>query len=227
MIKTVGIAGLGLIGGSFAKALHGKDYTVYAMNRNPEVLKAASGVIDGALTKENMCLCDLIIIALYPDAIINFFLEYRDYIKKGAIVVDCAGVKERICREISPLAAEKGIHFIGGHPMAGIENSGFSASFAELFAGASMILCKDEYTCDEAVEEAADFFMRLGFGGIKISTPQEHDAVIAYTSQFAHIVSSAYIQSEASRMRRGFSAGSYKDLTRVAKLNEQMWTELF
>jgi len=226
-MKTVGIVGLGLIGGSFAKALHSAGYRVLAMNRSAQVLKEAENVIDGVLTKENMGLCDFIIIALYPEGIIDFFNAHRGCMKKGAIVVDCAGVKGRICQALSPLAKENGIFFIGGHPMAGVENSGFAASFAELFKGAAMILCEDEFTDDGALTAASELFMDAGFGCVKITSPAEHDAVIAYTSQLAHIVSSAYMQSETAQLRRGFSAGSYKDLTRVAKLNERMWAELF
>jgi len=226
-MKTVGIVGLGLIGGSFAKALHSAGYRVLAMNRSAQVLKEAENVIDGVLTQENIGLCDFIIIALYPSGVIDFFNAHRGYMKKGAIVVDCAGVKERICKAISRSASENGIFFIGGHPMAGVENSGFASSFAELFKGAAMILCKDEYTDDGAITAASELFMDAGFGYVKISTPDGHDAAIAYTSQLAHIVSSAYMQSETAKSRRGFSAGSYKDLTRVAKLNERMWTELF
>lgn len=230
MLKNIGLVGLGLIGGCLAKTVKEKtQYHVYAADANEEVLAAAmeEGCVAGPLTKEQIGACDVILLALYPGGIISYMEENLSYIKKGTIVVDCAGVKTSVCKNLSELCKLKGVHFIGGHPMAGIEKSGFSNSFYGLFEGATMILCRDEHTNEEAFQIAKEFFLSLGFGSIKESDYEEHDAVIAYTSQMAHLVSSAYIKSPTCKKRYGFSAGSFKDLTRVAYLNEDMWTELF
>ena len=230
MKRTVGIAGLGLIGGSLAKAIKAKaGARVLGFDINGEVMSAAKeqGAIDGVLTDASIAECSLLIIALYPDEIISYFEGNLPHIRSGTIVVDCGGVKTRICEALSKRAKERSIRFIGGHPMAGIEQSGFSGSFADLFDGATMILCEDSYTDKSALEELRSFFLSIGFGSIKITNAGEHDKIIAYTSQLAHIVSSAYIKSDTVKKRYGFSAGSFKDLTRVARLNEDMWTRLF
>jgi len=230
MKHTVGIAGLGLIGGSMAKAIRAKtDCRIYGMDILPDVVSQAKaqGVIDGELAGGTLAECSLVIIALYPDDVISYFKKNAALLKNGAIVVDCAGNKTRVCAELSGFAQSRSIRFIGGHPMAGIECSGYSCSGAGLFSGATMILCEDAYTDRAALEEMSSFFLSLGFGNIKITTAREHDEVIAYTSQLVHLVSSAYMHSGTAQKRMGFSAGSFKDLTRVAKLNENMWTALF
>jgi len=230
MKQTVGIAGLGLIGGSLAKAIKAKtECRVLGFDIREDVVSLAKeqGAIDGKLTPALLAECTLVIIALYPDDVISYFAENAPYMRNGTIVVDCAGVKTRICEELSARAKEHSVRFVGGHPMAGVECSGYSGSFAELFDGATMIMCRDNYTDSGALEELGSFFLSLGFGSVKITTAREHDEIIAYTSQLAHLASSAYIRSDTVERRYGFSAGSFKDLTRVAKLNEDMWTALF
>ena len=230
MKHTVGIAGLGLIGGSLAKAIKAKtDSRVLGFDINGDVVSQAEeqGAIDGELSDNALAECSLVIIALYPDDVISYFKGSFPHMRGGTIVVDCGGVKTRICEALSSLAKGSSIRFIGGHPMAGVERSGFSNSFAELFSGATMILCEDASTDSSALEELRSFFLSIGFGSIKITSAREHDEIIAYTSQLAHIVSSAYIKSDTMKKRYGFSAGSFKDLTRVARLNEDMWAKLF
>ena len=230
MKPAVGIVGLGLIGGSLAKAIKAKtDYRVLGNDIRKDVLALArkQSVIDGELEDSSFGECGLIIVALYPDDIILYCKKNFTHMQSGTIVVDCGGVKTRICENLSVLAKSRSVRFVGGHPMAGVECSGFSNSFAELFDKAVMILCEDEYTDCGAVEELRSFFLSIGFGKIKITTAQEHDEIIACTSQLAHLVSSAYIQSDTAKRRYGFSAGSFTDMTRVAKLNEDMWTALF
>jgi len=230
MTHMVGIAGLGLVGGSMARAIKAKTGSrVLGFDSSDEVMSLAKGqgAIDGELTDAALAECSLIIIALYPDEVISYFDKNLHHIRSGTIVVDCGGVKTKICRALSGRAKERSIRFVGGHPMAGVERSGFSSSFAELFAGATMILCEDQYTDRSALDELRSFFLSIGFANIKITAAEEHDEIIAYTSQLAHLVSSAYIQSNTVKRRYGFSAGSFKDLTRVARLNEDMWTRLF
>jgi len=230
MNSVIGIAGLGLIGGSLAKAIKAKtSLQVFGFDIREEVLAAAIGekVIDGELTDIRLAECDIIVLALFPGEAVSYCTNNMTYMRSGAIVVDCAGVKTRICEELTKASDDYGILFVGGHPMAGVERSGYESSFAELFDGATMILCKTEETDSSALEDLSALFSAVGFGRINITTAREHDEVIAYTSQLAHLISSAYIKSETAEKRHGFSAGSFKDLSRVAKLDEEMWAELF
>ena len=225
----IGIAGLGLIGGSLAKAIsQNTDHTVYGYDISNEVMAKALLVdaIEGPLTDKLLPQCDIIIVALYPQATIDYVKAHADDFKEGAIVIDCGGVKRIVCDELIPLGEEKGWLFIGGHPMAGLEHSGFTYAKKGLFNNASMVLCSTKGTIQD-VEKVKDLFSAIGFTNFAITTPEDHDKKIAFTSQLAHVVSNAYIKSPTAMTHAGFSAGSYKDLTRVAKLNENMWTELF
>lgn len=226
----IGMIGLGLIGGSLAKALHkNTDHTVLGYDRDPGViLKAkAIGAITEELNTEQIGECDLVIVALYPEATVEFVTEHQERFKKGAIVLDCCGVKRVVCEPLFPIAQKQGFTFIGGHPMAGKQFSGFLYATESLFENASMILVPDKDIRIEALYTVRDLFRSLGFTQVKITTPENHDSLIAYTSQLAHVVSNAYVKSPSAVEHAGFSAGSYKDLTRVAWLNETMWTELF
>jgi prephenate dehydrogenase len=227
---NVGIVGLGLIGGSMAKCVKTRTaHTVWGIDLDEETMTLArlSGAIDGALTDENLPLCDLVLIAICPAAAVNWVRGNASLVTKSAILVDLCGVKRGVCAAIAPIAKERGFAYIGGHPMAGRERGGFVNSAVDLFSGASMILTPDKQTDMRMLETLKAFFLDIGFAGLTFSTPDEHDRIIAYTSQLAHLVSSAYIKSPEAQRRRGFSAGSFKDMTRVAHLDETMWTELF
>jgi len=226
----IGIVGLGLIGGSLAKTIKKHtEHTVYGRDlHEPVVLKAKLiDAIDGELTEERLGSCSLLILALYPDDTVRFLRENAARIRPGTIVVDCCGIKRPVCAAAFPLAKQYGFSFVGGHPMAGIEFSGFDYANGTLFEGASMILVPDPLVEIAVLDQLKTFFLSAGFGSIKLSTPEEHDHVIAYTSQLAHVLSSAYVKSPSALAHVGFSAGSFKDMTRVATLNETMWTELF
>ena len=228
-VNSVGVIGLGLIGGSMAKSIAAHTgCRVYGLDMSEKVMKdaIADKTLSGRLD-EHYGDIDMLIVALYPLDVVRTIEEAAPKLKKGCIVIDCTGVKQIICNALSQKLADKGLRFIGGHPMAGKEVAGYSNSCNDLFDGASMILCRDEYTDEEAMNEACDFFPRLGFAQVKITNAEEHDAVIAYTSQLAHVTSSAYIKSPTLDRRYGFSAGSFRDMTRVAKLNEEMWADLF
>lgn len=226
----IGIAGLGLIGGSFAKALaqNGK-YTVLAHDTDTTVLHYAkmTGAIDGELTEDNIGQCDLILLALYPQATAEFLREHGARLKKNALVVDTVGTKRAICQTGFVLAKQHGFIFCGGHPMAGTQFSGFKYARATLFNNAVMILAPKKNEDLHVLDALKAFFTDCGFARINITTPQVHDEIIAFTSQLAHVVSNAFIKSPNALRKSGFSAGSYKDLTRVARLNEEMWTQLF
>jgi len=226
----IGIAGLGLIGGSFAKAI--KKYTcheVYGHDISEDVLRRAEfdHAIDGRLNGDVLSRCDIIIVALYPADTVSYIKENASRFPKEAVVMDCCGVKEAVVPEAEKIAEEHGFAFIGGHPMAGIEFSGFEHSRCSLFQNASMILTPTPRVRPDALDKARNLCLSVGFSKIQISTPEEHDRMIAFTSQLAHVVSSAYVKSDAALSHKGFSAGSYRDMTRVARLNEHMWTELF
>lgn len=225
----IGIVGLGLIGGSLAKAIsQNTDHTVYGTDISEQVVRKAVLVdaIEQPLTDELLPQCDIVIVALYPQATIDYVKGHASLFREGSIVVDCGGIKQLVCDELIPLAEEHGFLFVGGHPMAGLEHSGFTYAKKSLFNNASMIFTPTKGPI-ESMETLKKLFTYIGFTNIEISTAEEHDRKIAFTSQLAHVVSNAYIKSPTALEHTGFSAGSYKDLTRVAKLNEVMWTELF
>ncbi len=226
----IGMIGLGLIGGSIAKAIkQNTDYEVYGTDlQEPVIFKAILlEAIDGKLTDEILSQCDIVIVALYPKAAMQFIKEKGNQFKKGAVVLDCCGIKEDVCTTAYPIAKENGFVFVGGHPMAGIEFSGFEHSQKTLFKNASMVLTPSSGTEIRTMARLKKLWTSLGFTNVQISSPEEHDRIIAFTSQLAHVVSSAYIKSPTALEHQGFSAGSYKDMSRVAKLNPDMWTELF
>lgn len=226
----IGIVGLGLIGGSLAKALKfHTDHTVLGWNRTAEVVLKAKllGAIDGELTDTQIADCDMLICALYPQLTVDFVLKYAPTLKKGAIVLDACGVKRVICKPLTAAAKMHGFVFYGGHPMAGLHKSGFSYTNVDMFKNASMILVPPDDADIAQLAMLKDLFLSIGFTNIQMTTAEEHDRIIAYTSQLAHIVSNAYVKSPEAQVHSGFSAGSYKDLTRVAELNADMWTELF
>ena len=226
----VGIVGLGLIGGSFAKAYHeSKDWEVYGMDSDKRILDLAllAEDLDGVLDETTISQCDLLLIALYPQAVIEYLEKNAPYISKDTVVIDCGGTKSTISEAGSPIAEKYGFTFIGGHPMAGRHYTGYKYSLANLYDGMAMVIIPK--TCDDMnwLEHIKDLLKPARFGTVTVTTAENHDKMIAFTSQLAHVVSNAYIKSPTAREHHGYSAGSYKDLTRVAWLNEVMWTELF
>lgn len=226
----IAVIGLGLIGGSLVKTIRAHtSHTVYGADTNPEVFgdAIASGAIDAALTDKLLAECDIVAVALFPGAIIRWLKDNAAKLNPGTVVFDCGGIKGSVCETGFALAKRYGFTFFGGHPMAGTEHFGWSASRNGLFDHAFMILIPPDTDC--AAEDALleKFFLSLGFRGVTRTTAEIHDRTIAYTSQLAHIVSSSYIKSPTAQNYVGFSAGSFKDMTRVAFLNEVMWTELF
>ena len=226
---TVGVVGLGLIGGSMAKAYHEASWRVLAYNRNARGLGFAemTGDVDGALTKDNISVCDLVLLAVYPQACIDYLAQMAPYISEETLVIDCGGTKRVICEACFRLAEQYGFTFVGGHPMAGTHNSGFKYARANLFKGAPMVLVPPRFDDIALLQRVKDVLAPAGFGSFSVTTAEKHDEMIAFTSQLAHVVSNAYIKSPTAGSHKGFSAGSYKDLTRVAWLNPQMWAELF
>lgn len=227
---NIAVVGLGLIGGSFCKALKKNTFHhILGIDTNKETIRKAleCGAIDEEITPDRLNEANLTIICLYPEAIVDFVKKNAENFKKGGIVIDSCGVKEYIVNECTPILDSEGVIFVGTHPMAGREFSGFEYSTEDLYNGASFIITPSEHTPQIAVDLLQTLAGSVGFGKAVVSTPQKHDEVIAYTSQLAHVVSNAYVKSPAMLNFDGFSAGSFQDLTRVAKLNEYMWSELF
>lgn len=227
---NIAVVGLGLIGGSLCKSL--KKHTfhhIMGIDSDKETIRKAleQNAIDEEIGEERLNEANLTIVCLYPEAICEFVRKNADNFKKGSIITDTCGVKKTIVERCTPILEEKGILFIGTHPMAGREFSGFDYSLDNLFDGASFIITPSGNTPQIAVDLLSTLACSIGFGKAVVSTPEIHDQVIAYTSQLAHVVSNAYVKSPSVNSFNGFSAGSFMDLTRVAKLNEDMWTSLF
>lgn len=226
---NIAVIGLGIIGGSFCKAI--KKYTdhyVIGINRTLSTAQRAleEGAIDEIGSPQSLEKSDLVILCMYPQADVDFIEKYGQFIKKDAIVTDAAGTKHAICPQLVELSKKFGFVFVGSHPMAGKEKNGFDVSDADLYSGASYIVvpCGAE---QNYVDVLSDFALSIGFGQVKLSTPEEHDRMIAFTSQLPHVLACAYVLSPSCPNHKGFSAGSYRDVSRVANINSKLWSELF
>lgn len=223
----VGVVGMGLIGGSLAKAYKEKGHEVLVYDLNESVAEFAimAHAADAHLTDDEIGNCELILLAIYPKAAIAWLEKKAD--KLCHTVIDCCGVKRDVCEAGFRLAQEHGFLFVGGHPMAGTHFSGFKYSRASLFKGAPMVLVPPQRDDMQLIEDITKLLAPCEFGRFSVTTAEKHDEMIAFTSQLAHLVSNAYIKSPTALVHKGFSAGSYKDMTRVAWLNAPMWAELF
>ena len=226
---NVGILGLGLIGGSLARAYVLEGHTVFAAEQDESMLTFAmlAGAVHGRLDESTVRQCDLILLAIYPDGSAGWLEDNAHLINTGALVLDCCGVKREICQRCFPLAEKYGFTFVGGHPMAGSQFSGFKYSRANLFEGQPMVLVPPVFDDILLLDRVKNALKPCHFGSFSVTTAEKHDSMIAFTSQMPHILSNAFIKSPTACEHKGFSAGSYRDLTRVAWLNPQMWAELF
>lgn len=226
---NVGIIGLGLMGASFAKSLKkNTKHKVFGFDISNDVISRAKeiGAIDEEITSKNIGYIDILILAIVPNKIAETLDKFLSDLKNGATVIDFCGIK-RCVVDVMEKASKTypELSFIGGHPMAGREFSGINHSVSDLFDNAPMILVNVSAR-DLKLEEIKGFFIEAGFRRTVITTAEKHDAVIAYTSQLCHIVSNAYIKNKTAETHDGYSAGSYRDLTRVARLNPEMWANL-
>lgn len=227
---NVGIVGLGLIGGSLAKAYaESGDHTVLGTDSDPIIADFAlmAQAISGKLDEKSAASCDLILIAIPPKAAITWFETMAPHLSKNTLILDCCGTKQQVCDACFSIAEQHGLTFVGGHPMAGTHKSGFKYARASLFHGAPMVIVPPRFDDMALLERVKTALAPCGFSKFSAISAQRHDEIIAFTSQLAHVVSNAYIKSPTAKIHQGFSAGSYKDLTRVAWLNAPMWTELF
>ena len=225
----VGVVGLGLIGGSMARAYSAAGHAVLAHDTDEKTigLAFAENAICGRLTADNAAECDVIFLAVYPAAAVEWLRGTAPRLPAEALVIDLCGTKRGICENCFAIAREYGFTFVGGHPMAGTQYSGFENSREGMFRGAPMVIVPPEGAGEGLLSRVRELLLPVGFGSITLADAETHDRIIAFTSQLAHVVSNAYVKSPNAQLHKGFSAGSYKDLTRVAWLNEKMWTELF
>ena len=226
---VVGVVGLGLIGGSAAKAFKAAGATVLACDINEPIVSYArlEGIVDGVVDAESIATCDLLLLTATPKAVEGYLLDNAKYISPQALVVDFCGTKRKVCELGFALAAEHGFTFVGGHPMAGLQYSGYKYSKATLFSGASFIMVPPVHDDIALLDRVKQALAPLGFKKYVVTTADFHDRMISYTSQMCHVVSNAFIKSPSAKFHKGYSAGSFRDFTRVSRLNEDMWTELF
>lgn len=226
----VGIVGLGLIGGSLAKAYKQAGAEVIGMDKNNLVTQFAqmAEAIDAPMTDENMNECDFILIAIPPVPAVEWLEENAHKLAESVMVIDCCGTKRYVCEAGFRLAEENRFTYVGGHPMAGLQYGGFKHSRYDLFEGAPFAAVVADHNDIKLLERIKKYILPAGFGKIVFCSAEEHDKIIAFTSQMAHVVSNAFIKSETA-INSGvqISAGSYRDFTRVAYLDADMWTELF
>ena len=227
--KTIGVVGLGLMGASLCKALGAQGHRILGRDTDEHVQKYAllTETIQGELTEDNIPECDYLFLATYPGAAVETLKQVAPKIRKDTVVSDLCGVKKAVCEPCFALAEEYGFTFIGGHPMAGKQFSGIKYADGNLSQNATMILVPRQQEDLFLVSRLSELLRETGFKSVTVTTAEKHDEMIAFTSQLAHVVSNAYIKSPTAAEHLSFSAGSYRDLTRVAKLNETMWTELF
>ena len=223
---TVGIVGLGLIGGSFAKAYHAAGWTVYGYDVDESMLAFAqlADAVNAPLTMDTIGSCDLVLLCVRPLAAIDYLREAAPHIGRKPIVIDCCGTKRVVCAAAFTLAEQYRFTYLGGHPMAGTQYSGFGHARANLYHNAPMVIVPPAFDNIELLSRVQELLRPAGFGSYSVTTAEKHDEMIAFTSQMAHLVSNAYIKSPTARAHKGFSAGSYKDMTRVAWLNAPMWS---
>jgi len=228
-VKTIGVVGYGLIGGSLGLAL--KKYTdnyIIAIDKNKKVLDyVKENNLADEVSEVGACAlqkCDVVFIGLYPEDILEFMNDFSDKFKPGTTVVDLCGIKQFVVSRYGNL---KHINFIGAHPMAGKEKNGITVADADLYKGASFLLTPTEDTDDEALEYVKYLAKKVGFEKIVVTSDENHDKMITYTSQLPHIMSVAYILQECHSKCDGYYAGSFKDMTRVADINSTLWTQLF
>ena len=226
---NVGILGLGLIGGSMARAFSVDGHTVYAAGKDENTLSFAmlSGAVHGRLNEKTIPDCELLLLAIYPGGCAQWLEDNAPLVSRSALVLDLCGIKQEVCQRCFPLAERYGFTFVGGHPMAGSHFSGFKYSRADLYKGAPMVLVPPRFDDIDLLQRVKDTMAPCRFGMFSVTSAEEHDKMIAFTSQMPHVLSNAFIKSPTARNHKGFSAGSYKDLTRVAWLNAHMWSELF
>lgn len=229
--SKIAIIGLGIIGGSMAYALHGfKNAKISGCDVNPETrrkalaAKAVDEVFESpASAIEN---ADLVVLCVYPELITKIIAENAKYFKRGAVITDVCGVKTKLSKEIAEILPE-GTTYVGGHPMAGKETDGFDSASPELFGMCGYIITPIESSTPESIRLVSDMARYVGATRLTMATPEEHDSVIAYTSDLMHVSAAALCLDYNKKMNRAYTAGAFRDCTRIANINPQLWSQLF
>ncbi|MCL2085966.1 MAG: prephenate dehydrogenase/arogenate dehydrogenase family protein [Oscillospiraceae bacterium] len=225
------VVGMGLIGGSVCKGLKKyTDYKVGGYDSNGSIVKSAfeTGVIDIPVkNKKEFHDYNVVIIAINPLHMSDFLESCVENFSQNAIIADVCGVKGELPARLTALCAEHGLRYVSTHPMAGRERPGFENSFADLFLNANFIVTPIAGSDLNAIETIEGIAREIGFNNFSRVSPEEHDSIIAYTSQLAHVISSAYVKSPTIARDKGFTGGSFQDMSRIATMNEDMWTALF
>ena len=227
---NIGVVGLGLIGGSLAKAYKRAGNTVYGQEKSKSTLDFAlmAEAVDKELKDENLKECEVIFLAISPKQAVKWLEDNKEKLNKNNIVIDCCGTKRLVCEAGFRISKEAGFKYAGGHPMAGYHKGGFKYSREDLFDNALFVLVPDDHNDIRMVKYITDIILRAGFKKVTCTSMEEHDKIISFTSQMPHIVSNAFIKSDtALNIGTKISAGSYRDFTRVAYLDPDMWTDLF
>ncbi len=228
--QTVLVVGLGLIGGSLAMALtRSGKYEVVGTSRRIETVEEAldAGAIARPADPNTWREADIVMLCVTPSATVSLLRQHVAELRPGTVVTDVCGIKQAIVAECTAICQPQGVCFVGAHPMAGKEKNGFEHADADLFRGASYILTPTAETPDSAVRTMRELVMTLGCARVTVTTPENHDRMIAYTSQIPHVLAGAYVSSPRCADHVGYAAGSYRDVSRVATIDEQLWSELF
>lgn len=218
------------MGGSIAKALKKTNkYYVIGYNRTEEITKRAlsDGAIDEIWDGVSPIDADITVLAVNPNVAFKLLETLPSLLKKGSILTDICGVKAEIVKMGEAVCKEKGIFFIGGHPMAGRERNGYDYSTEDLFFNRSYIFTETANSDKETLNKLSQLALDIGCSDVTITSPEYHDKMIAYTSQIPHILAGAYMNSPTSATHKGYSAGSYHDVSRVASVDENLWSQLF
>jgi prephenate dehydrogenase len=226
---NVVIIGLGIIGGSYAKGLSKKGYNVYGVDKDLVTIEYAkeNGIImDGSCNpKDYLPFADLVVIGLYPNDVIPFIRNNIGNFKDGSVITDVSGIKTKICYEATSLIDNA--YFVGSHPMAGREKVGIKFSDENIFKGTNFLMCPIDGTSDYAIEVVSKMAYDLGFANVHKISPEFHDEMIAYTSQLTHAIAVSLVNISNDESTKKFIGDSYRDLTRIAMINEKLWSELF
>lgn len=230
MKKHIVIVGLGLIGGSMAKALHGfEDYDIIGVDVSQPTLRYAveNDIVDRAEEDPKKALAqgDLVFLCLHPSGIVDFLETHKDHFKPGAMVTDVCGIKGAVLEAAKALPPT--VSFVGGHPMAGTEHSGIQHALVDMFRNAHYILVPNEQSSQEHIALMERVAHHIGCANVVRTTPEEHDAIIAYTSQMMHVIAVAVCDDENLFRFQGFEGDSFRGCTRVAALDVPLWTQLF
>lgn len=225
------VIGLGLIGGSYAEALKAAGFEVGAVTRSQDSIDYAlsKGMIDSGttdVTREYVSRFDILVFALYPHVFLSWLEKYQDFIKPGALLTDVTGVKRSVVYKVQEMLRGD-LEFVGAHPMAGRELYGVRNADSSVFKGANYIVTPTAVNTEVAVQTCEELGRVLGFGHITRLSPEMHDEMIGFLSQLTHCIAVALMNSKESSHLAEFTGDSFRDLTRIAKINDEMWSELF